>query len=112
MTDPHDQLPALACRRRRASAKTTRTRRSRRCFSRPSPSNRSPRSSRPDDGAIAEAAARDARRARQVRTGVLSGTVVATGLALYAGAGWAVGLVSAGFLGVLNLLIAGGRPDG
>jgi hypothetical protein len=56
--------------------------------------------------AIAEAAARDARRARQVRTGVLSGTVVATGAGLYAGAGWAVGLVSAGFLGLLNLVIA------
>ena len=56
--------------------------------------------------AIAEAAARDARRARQVRTAVLSGTVAATVAAVYAGAGWAIGLVSAAFLGLLNLLVA------
>ena len=57
-------------------------------------------------GAIAEAAAGDARRARQVRVGVATGTVVATAAGLYAGAGWAVGLVSAAVLGLFNLVIA------
>ena len=57
-------------------------------------------------GAIAAAAARDARRARQLRAVVLSGTVAATGAGLYVGAGWVVGMVSAASLGLLNLLIA------
>jgi hypothetical protein len=56
--------------------------------------------------AIAAAAARDARRARQVRTAVAAGTVVATAAGLYAGAGWAVGFVSAALLRVLDLVIA------
>ncbi len=56
--------------------------------------------------AIAAAAARDARRARQVRMGVATGTVAATAAGLYAGAGWAVGLVSAALLGLFNLVIA------
>ena len=56
--------------------------------------------------AIAAAAAVDARRARQTRGAVLSGTVAATVAALYIGAGWAISLLSAAFLGLLNLLIA------
>ena len=56
--------------------------------------------------AIADAAARDARRARRARVAVLSGTAVATAAALYTGAGWAFSLLSAAFLGLLNLLVA------
>ena len=55
---------------------------------------------------IADAAARDARRARRARVAVLSGTAAATAAALYTGAGWAFSLLSAAFLGFLNLLIA------
>ena len=57
-------------------------------------------------GAIAAAAARDARRARQLRVGVATGTAAATVAGLYAGAGWAVGLVSAALLGLLDMVIA------
>ncbi len=56
--------------------------------------------------AIAAAAAVDVRRARQARVGVLSATIAAGVAALYVGAGWAIGLVSAAFLGALNLLVA------
>ena len=56
--------------------------------------------------AIAAAAAIDARRARQARVAVLTGTIAATAAALYVGAGWAITLVSATFLGLLNLLVA------
>ena len=56
--------------------------------------------------AVAAAAAVDARRARQARAAVLTGAVAATAAALYVGAGWAVSLVSAAFLGLLNLLVA------
>jgi hypothetical protein len=56
--------------------------------------------------AIAAAAAVDARRARHLRAAVLSGTVAATAAAMYIGAGWALALVSAAFLGLLNLLVA------
>ena len=37
---------------------------------------------------------------------VAAGTVAATAAGLYAGAGWAVGLVSAALLGLFNLVIA------
>jgi len=56
--------------------------------------------------AIAGAAAVDARRARRARAGVLAGSVAATAAALYVGAGWIISLVSAAFLGLLNLLVA------
>ena len=56
--------------------------------------------------AIAGAAAVDARRARRVRAGLLAGCVAATAAALYVGAGWIISLVSAVFLGLLNLLVA------
>ena len=56
--------------------------------------------------AIAGAAAVDARRARQARAAVLTGSVVATAAALYVGAGWIISLASAVFLGLLNLLVA------
>jgi hypothetical protein len=56
--------------------------------------------------AVAAAAAVDARRARQARAAVLAGTSAATAGAVYFGAGWAITLVSAAFLGLLNLLVA------
>lgn len=56
--------------------------------------------------AIAAAAAIDGRRAGQARVAVLAGTIAATAGALYVGAGWAITLVSATFLGLLNLLVA------
>jgi hypothetical protein len=56
--------------------------------------------------AIAAASAVDARRARQARAAVMTGSIAATAGALYVGAGWAIGLVSAAFLGALNLLVA------
>jgi hypothetical protein len=56
--------------------------------------------------AIAAATAVDARRARQARAAALTGVVAATAGAAYFGAGWAIGLVSATFLGLLNLLVA------
>ena len=56
--------------------------------------------------AVAAAAARDARRARRVRAGVVTGTAVATAAAVYVGAGWAISLASAAFIGLLNMLIA------
>ena len=56
--------------------------------------------------AVATAAAVDARRARQARIAVLTGTIVASAAALYVGAGLAVAFISATFLGLFNLLIA------
>ena len=56
--------------------------------------------------AVAAAAALDARRTRQGRAAVLSGSVAATAAAVYAGGGWAISLISAGFIGLLNLLVA------
>jgi hypothetical protein len=56
--------------------------------------------------AIAGAAALDARRARHGRAAVLTGSIVAMAAALYVGAGWVISLVSAVFLGLLNLLVA------
>jgi hypothetical protein len=56
--------------------------------------------------AIARAAEVDTRRARHTRTAVLTGAVAATGAAVYFGAGSAIALVPAAFLGLLNLLIA------
>jgi len=56
--------------------------------------------------AVAAAAAGDARRARRVRAGVVAGTAVATTAAVYVGAGWAISLASAAFIGLLNMLIA------
>jgi hypothetical protein len=55
--------------------------------------------------AVAAAAAGDARRARRVRAGVLAGTAVATTAGVYFGAGWAMSLASATFVGLLNMLI-------
>jgi hypothetical protein len=56
--------------------------------------------------AVAAAAAGDARRARRVRAGVLTGTAVATTAAVYFGTGWAISLASAAFVGLLNMVIA------
>jgi hypothetical protein len=55
--------------------------------------------------AVAAAAAGDARRARRVRGGLLTGAVVASTAAVYFGAGWAISLASAAFIGLLNVLI-------
>jgi hypothetical protein len=55
--------------------------------------------------AVAAAAAGDARRARRVRAGVVTGTVVGSIAAVYFGAGWAISFASAAFVGLLNLLI-------
>ena len=56
--------------------------------------------------AVAAVSAGDARRARRQRAGALIGTAVATTAAAYFGAGWAVSLASAAFIGLLNLLVA------
>jgi hypothetical protein len=56
--------------------------------------------------AVMAAAAGDARRARRVRAGVLTGTTVVVTAAVYFGAGWAISLASAAFIGLLNVLIA------
>jgi hypothetical protein len=56
--------------------------------------------------AVAAVAAGDARRARRVRAGVLTATVVATIPAVYFGTGWVIAATSAAFIGMLNLLIA------
>jgi hypothetical protein len=55
--------------------------------------------------AVAAAAVGDARRARRVRAGVVTGTVVASIAAVYFGAGWAISFASAAFVGLLNVLI-------
>ena len=57
--------------------------------------------------AIAAAAASDARRARRVRAGVLTGTAVGVGAAVYFGTGWAISLASTAFVALLNMVIAG-----
>ena len=57
--------------------------------------------------AVAAVAAGDARRARRQRAGVLTGTAVVTIAAVYFGAGWAVSLASAAFIGLLNMVVAG-----
>lgn len=57
--------------------------------------------------AVAAVAAGDARRARRQRAGMLSGTAVVTVAAIYFGAGWAVSLASAAFIGLLNMLVTG-----
>jgi len=57
--------------------------------------------------AVAAVAAGDARRARRQRVGVLTGAAAATTAAVYFGAGWAVSLASAAFIGLLNMLVAG-----
>jgi hypothetical protein len=57
--------------------------------------------------AVAAAAVGDARRGRRVRAGVLTGTTIATTAAVYFGAGWAISLASAAFVGLINMLIAG-----
>jgi hypothetical protein len=57
--------------------------------------------------AVSMAAAGDARRARRMRTGVLAGTAVAIGAAVYFGTGWAISLASTAFIALLNMVIAG-----
>ena len=67
----------------------------------------SPEFTSPDDGGHrGGGGARCAARAARVRTAMATGTVVATAAALYSGTGWAVGLVSAAFVGLLNFVIA------
>jgi ABC-type multidrug transport system permease subunit len=56
--------------------------------------------------AVVAAAAGDARRARRVRGGMLTGAVVASTAAVYFGAGWVISGASAAFIGLLNVLIA------
>jgi hypothetical protein len=57
--------------------------------------------------AIVAAAASDARRARRVRAGVLTGTAVTVLAAVYFGTGWAISLASTAFVALLNMVIAG-----
>jgi hypothetical protein len=57
--------------------------------------------------AVVAAAAADARRARRVRAGMVASAVVAGTAAVYFGAGWAISVASAAFVGLLNVLIAG-----
>ena len=57
--------------------------------------------------AVAAAALGDARRARRQRAVVLTGTAAATLAAVYFGAGFAVSLASATFIGLLNVMVAG-----
>jgi len=57
--------------------------------------------------AIAAAAVSDARRARRVRAGVLTGTAAAVGAAVYFGTGLAISLASTAFIALLNMVIAG-----
>jgi hypothetical protein len=57
--------------------------------------------------AIAAAAVSDARRARRVRAGVLTGTAAAVGAAVYFGTGLAISLASTAFIGLLNMVVAG-----
>ena len=59
-----------------------------------------------DDGGLAAAAARDARRARYTRAAVVSGAVVGGAAAVYFGTGWAISFLSTVFVGFLNLVIA------
>src|SRR3954470_327194 len=56
--------------------------------------------------AVAVVAARDRRRARRLRAGVVTGTVVAATAAIYFGTGWAVSMASAALVGLINMLIA------
>ena len=55
--------------------------------------------------AIAAAAEQDRLRARRTRAAVISATVAGGSAAAYYGTGWAVGLLSTVFIGLLNLLI-------
>src|SRR4030095_15414664 len=48
--------------------------------------------------AVAAAGAGDARRARRVRFGVLTGAALATSAAVYFGSAWAISLASAAFI--------------
>ena len=56
--------------------------------------------------ALAAATAREARRARYTRAGVVSASVVGGAAAVYFGTGWAISLLSTVFVGLLNLVIA------
>jgi hypothetical protein len=56
--------------------------------------------------AISDAAERDARRARRTRTAGVWAAVVGGSAAAYFGTGWAVGLLSTVFIGLLNLIVA------
>jgi hypothetical protein len=56
--------------------------------------------------AVAAASASDVRRTRRVRATVITGTIAVTLAALYYGAGWAVSVMSAAFVGLLNLAVA------
>ena len=55
--------------------------------------------------AVAEAAGRDARRARQTRRAGVAAAVVGGGVAAYFGAGWLTWALSSAFVGFLNLVI-------
>jgi hypothetical protein len=57
--------------------------------------------------AVADVAARDARRARRTRAAVVSSAVVGGLAAAYFGTGLAISIVSSMFLGLFDLLIAG-----
>jgi hypothetical protein len=55
--------------------------------------------------AVVATAVSDARRARRVRAGVLTGTAVASAAAVYFGLGWAISFASTAFIAGLNMLI-------
>ncbi len=55
--------------------------------------------------AIAETAARDARRARRTRAAAMAGGVIGGAAAAYYGAGWLASALSTAFVGALNVLI-------
>jgi hypothetical protein len=57
--------------------------------------------------AVSAAATADARRARRMRTGVLTATAVAVSAAVYFGTGWVISFASTAFIALLNLVIAG-----
>jgi len=57
--------------------------------------------------AVSAAVAADARRGRRMRAGVLAGTAVAVGAAVYFGTGWVISLASTAFIALLNMVIAG-----
>jgi hypothetical protein len=54
---------------------------------------------------IAAATAADAARVRRTRRATIAGGVAAAGVAVYVGGGWFLSVLSAGMVGVINLLV-------
>lgn len=55
--------------------------------------------------AVAETAARDARRARRTRAAMIGGSIAGGAVGAYYGAGWLASALAAGFVGFLNVLV-------